>query len=74
MRTQNDSRMKWIKITSPFRAQTISSENILPEDPPHILLMLVDQYDEPACKRLIEYQTDGLTPAQRAYENECNEL
>ena len=69
MRTQKDSRMKWIRITSPF----ISSENILPEDPPHILLMLVDQYDEPDYKRLISYQ-DGLTPAQRAYDDECNEL
>ena len=72
MRTQTDSRMKWIKITSPFRA--ISSENILPEDPPHVLLMLVDQYDEPDYKRLISYQTDGLTPAERAYEDECNQL
>ena len=69
----SSSSMRWLKITNHFRAQAISSE-ILSEDPPHILLMLVDQYNEPVYKRLIEYQLDGLTPTERAYEDECNEL
>ena len=66
----SSSSVRWLKITNHF----ISSEQILSEDPPHILLMLVDEYDEPLYKRLISYQSDGLTPAQRAYEDECNEL
>ena len=66
----SSSRIKRIKITSPFR----SSEQILSEEPPHILLMLCDQYDEPVYKRLISYQTDDLTPAERAFEDFCNEL
>ena len=72
-RTKNESTMRWVKITSPFRAQAISSE-ILSEEPPNILLMLCDGYDEPLYKRLIEYQLDGLTPTERAYEDYMNEL
>ena len=61
-------RMRWVKIANNF----MSSNQILSEDPPHILLMFVDEYDEPPYNRLISYQ-DGLTPAERIYEDECNQ-
>jgi hypothetical protein len=72
MTTLNESimSMRWVKIANNF----MSSEQILSEDPPHISLMLCDQYNEPVYKRLISYQTDDLTPAQRAYEDYMNEL
>ena len=66
----SSSSVRWVKITNHF----ISSEQILSEDPPHILLMLVDEYDEPVYKRLIASQVDGLTPTEQAYENYMNEL
>ena len=66
----SSSSVRWLKITNHF----ISSEQILSEDPPHILLMLCDQYDEPLYKRLISYQSDDLIPAERAFEDVCNEL
>ena len=72
MTTLNESimSMRWVKITTNF----MSSEQILFEDPPRILLMLVSQYDEPVYKRLISYQKDDRTPAERAYEDYMNEL
>ena len=68
MTTLNESimSMRWVKIANNF----MSSEQILSEDPPHILLI----YDEPVYKRLISCQTDDLTPAQRACEDYMNEL
>ena len=60
-------RMRWVKITKHF----MSSNQILCEDPPNILLMLCDEYDEPEYKRLLP-DHDGMTPAELAYEFECN--
>ena len=52
LRAQNESIMsRWVSITHEF----FEHEKILPKDPPHILLMLCDKYDEPVYKRLTEY-------------------
>ena len=60
--------VRWSNITRPG----ISRDEYISEDPPYILLMLCDEYDEPVYKRLIESQVDGLTPTERnRLEYEC---
>ena len=70
---QNDLTMRrWVHVYAQITHEFFERDQILPEDPPNILMMLVDEYEPPVYKRLIESQVDGLTPTERdRLEYEC---